>query len=227
MLLELAVFHPESLAIALRCGVSRLELCTSYAAGGLSPDPDFFSTVRKIFPGDLFVMIRPRPGDFCYGPEEQAWMLQMIRFYGAAGADGFVLGCLKNGDVDAEMLDKFVVAAGQKPLTFHRAIDQVMDYDSALEQLIASGCSRVLTSGRADSAPQGAESLAKTIEKFGDRITILAGGGIRSSSLNRMFSIPGLREIHSAAISDPASGIADEKELLGIMTGLRAGGIGI
>lgn len=220
MLLELAVFHRKSVEIARRCGLSRIELCQNYSAGGLSPDTDFFSESRKIFKASLFVMIRPRPGNFEYDAGEVHWMESAIKKFDAAGADGFVLGCLKGNAIDAESLEKLVAAAGKKPVTFHRAIDAAADYDLAIEQLIACGCSRMLTSGKEKSALEGAELIARSIQKLGSRIGFLAGGGIRSGTAECLLAIQGLKELHSAAILKDGE-IADENEVMKLLESIN------
>jgi len=212
MLVELAVFHPGSVAIAERCGVDRIELCTNYAQGGLSPDMDFFSSVRKGFSNPVFVMIRPRPGNFEYSGEEILWMKEAIKRYASAGADGFVLGCLQGKKVDIASLELLVKCAGVKPVTFHRAIDQAADYQEGIEELINSGCSRLLSTGQAATAAEGAEKIAQTITDYGNQIKFLAGGGVRSSSVNLLRSISGLEEVHTAAITAKGE-VADEEEL--------------
>ena len=212
MLLELAVFQPETVGVAVRCGVERIELCTDYRAGGLSPDPDFFSLARKQFSGRIFVMIRPRPGDFQYKPEEIEQMQKAIRYFDSAGADGFVLGCMQGGSIQQEFLDMLVEVAGNKPVTFHRAIDEAEDYEEAIRCLIRAGCSRVLTSGKKQTALEGREMLACMVKTFGKQITFLAGGGIRSSNMASFKKIPGLTEVHSAAITGSGE-LADEVEV--------------
>jgi copper homeostasis protein len=221
MLLELAVFHPESIDIARRCGVDRIELCTDYAAGGLSPDPDFFAYARRRFEGPIMVMIRPRPGNFEYHSDEISSMVAAIRRFGQAGADGFVLGCLKDKSVDFPALEMLIHAAGEKPLTFHRAIDEVINPEEGMRQLISAGCRRVLTTGKATTAAEGAQSLARLIEQFGQDISILAGGGIRHKNLPALLGIPGLNEIHTAAIQSPSKPVTDEEEIIAILELLK------
>jgi len=212
MLLELAVFHLDTVEVAVRCGVERIELCTDYRAGGLCPDPDFFSLARKQFSGKIFVMIRPRPGNFQYDREEINQMKQSIRHFDSAGADGFVLGCMQGSAVQQEFLDILVKTAGSKPVTFHRSIDEAEDYEEAVRCLIRAGCSRVLTSGKKQTAMEGREMLADMVKTFGKQITFLAGGGIRSSNMADFKRIPGLTEVHSAAITGSGE-VADEAEV--------------
>jgi copper homeostasis protein len=218
MLLELAVFHPDSLAIARRCGVHRIELCEDYQAGGISPSSGFFGQARKEFPGPIHVMVRPRPGNFQYSAEESDWMEQAIRQFSNAGADGFVLGCLEtSGRINIRQLENLVNAAGGKPITFHRAFDETADEDEAVQTLISYGCTRILTSGRADSAVAGKIRLENNIRSYGNRICILAGGGIRSNNIEELMNISGLKECHTAALASTHPAIADGTELMRMM----------
>jgi copper homeostasis protein len=212
MLLELAVFQPDTIDIACRNGVERIELCSDYQAGGISPDMDFFNLARKKFQGAVFVMIRPRKGNFTYQPNELDWMLRAIRKFDDAGADGFVLGCLKNYAVDTEMLKALVNQAGNKPLTFHRAIDSVSNYNAGIESLIACGCSRVLSTGKALNAAEGRQIISDTIARYGSNLTFIAGGGLRYSNAELLLTVPGLQELHSACIRNTTE-TTDETEL--------------
>lgn len=218
MLLELAVFQPDSVEIAARCGVERIELCSDYRAGGLSPDPGYFLFARKQFSGEMMVMIRPRPGDFQYKPEEIEQMQRAIRYFDSAGADGFVLGCMQGGSVQQEYLELLVETAGKKPVTFHRAVDMAEDYEEAIRCLVRAGCSRVLTSGQEQTAWHGRRRLESMVQGYGEQITFLAGGGIRSANLEFFRNIPGLKELHSAAITG-SSESADEEEVRRLLEG--------
>jgi copper homeostasis protein len=219
MLLELAVFNPASVEIAEKCGLERIELCRDYASGGLSPDMAFFTESRRKFSSEVFVMIRPRPGDFFYNETELLRMRELIRQYDDAGADGFVLGCLKDQVVDVISLNMLVEVAGNKPVTFHRAIDLVDEYEAGIQSLIACGCSRVLSSGKAASAPEGAETISRMAEKYGRQIAFLAGGGIRSHNAGILSEINGLKEIHSACIACDGQ-TADEEEVLRLLAAI-------
>ena len=219
MLLELAVFHPASVEIAEKCGIERIELCRDYASGGLSPDLAFFSESRRIFSAAVFAMIRPRSGDFFYSETELLRMRDLIRMYDDAGADGFVLGCMKENAVDVGSLEMLVNAAGNKPVTFHRAIDEAADYDAGIEALISCGCSRVLTSGKAISAIEGYDNISRISKKYGSDIGILPGGGIRGRNAGILSEISGLKEIHSACITGDGE-IADEEEVLRLMAAI-------
>lgn len=221
MLLELAVFHIRSVEVARKLGAGRIELCTSYADGGVTPGEDFFAHARRAFDGPVFVMIRPRPGNFFYTPGELENMRRSIRRFRSLGADGFVLGCLKGNAVDQPALSALVESAGGKPVTFHRAVDQTGDFHSALGEIIACGCARVLTSGRAPTAPEGAAVLARAIGLFGARIGFVAGGGVRSTTAGPLLGISGLHELHSAAITG-AGEAADPREVAALLRKIQA-----
>lgn len=219
--LELAVFHPASTAIAEATGVQRIELCENYAAGGLTPSIDLLHTTRKGYRGLVFVMIRPRPGDFVYTDSEFAEMLQQVETFRSEGVDGFVTGMLdKVNTIDSKKLEAFMKACGPVPVTFHRAFDQVEDWRNGLDVLIAAGCSRVLTSGGAPSAIEGLNRLREMIEYGAGRITILPGGGIRSSNVLTIIKRIYPKELHTAAIVNTDRNeiipVADQLELQSI-----------
>ena len=149
MIFELAVVHPDSIAIAQACHVSRIELCDNYAVGGITPSLDNFKLARATFNGPIMVMIRPVAGGFVYEDAIIHQMQEEIKLFDDLGADGFVFGCLTNNfDVNASQLAILVKAANKKPVTFHRAIDDTIDYDNAIRTLIDCGVNRVLTTGK-------------------------------------------------------------------------------
>ena len=222
--LELAVFHPASTAIAEATGVQRIELCENYAAGGLTPSIDLLHNTRKGYRGLVFVMIRPRPGDFVYTDSEFAEMLQQVETFRSEGVDGFVTGMLdKVNTIDAKKLEAFMKACGPVPVTFHRAFDQVEDWRNGLDVLIAAGCSRVLTSGGESNAWSGMERLREMIDHAAGRIIILPGGGVRSTNAQTIIDALGCSELHSAAIpKGVVQPIADELELKGLLSVCRS-----
>lgn len=220
MLLELAAFNLQSVETGRRCGVERIELCQNYRAGGLSPDEDFFKAARKKFSGELLVMIRPRQGDFHYTEPEISWMLQAIKRFDEAGADGFVLGCLKEKTIELISLERLVQAAGKKPVTFHRAIDEVENYQEAIKLLISSGCRRVLTSGKSATALDGILKIKSAQQILGCQVTIVAGGGVRSTNIHHLMAATGLTEFHSAAV-EGSEDQADEQEIMLLLKALK------
>lgn len=218
--LELAVFHPNSLPIAQSAGVSRIELCEDYTAGGVTPSLDFLRETRSVYQGLVFVMIRPRTGHFVYTDREYDAMLRQVELFRMEGVDGFVTGLLDdNHTIDRKRLAGFMKACGDVPVTFHRAFDRVADWRSALATLIDAGCSRVLTSGGAPNAMDGMERLREMGEYAAGRIILLPGGGVRSTNARQIIDSLGCKELHSAAVTSGApQPIGDEVELKALIS---------
>jgi copper homeostasis protein len=127
-------------------------------------------------------------------------MLRDVQAARAAGADGVVLGLLlPDGTIDRERTRRLIAAARPLSVTFHRAFDLCRDPAEALETLIDLGVDRVLTSGQKRSAPEGADCIAKLVRQAGERIIILAGGGVTAETLSALAAATGIRECHFSA----------------------------
>ncbi len=206
-MLEIALFTPSSAPTAISSGALRLELCTSYSAGGLTPSLSTLLTTRASVGASvpINVMIRPRGGDFVYSSSEYETMKQELATLKASGAaSGFVFGILTEaGQVDVERCSELVRLAAPLPCTFHRAIDCVPggDLNRAVEEVISCGFSNLLTSGGAKSAVEGVERVKAMQEEFGSRISIILGGGIRSGNVGELKRRTGVPWVHSAAIT--------------------------
>lgn len=221
MIFELAAFNPEAVKIAHELNVKRVEYCSDYALGGITPPEQDFVRARNNYDGELLVMIRPRGGDFICHENELSVMIERIDFFNNAGADGFVFGCLlQDGRVDIPSLDALVKACGNKPATFHRAIDHTPDYFSSLHVLVHSGVRRVLTSGNSGSAMEGKEVLKEAIHQFGQKIEIVAGGGIRSGNLRSLIDFTKVTSVHSAAITGKDE-LPDPEEIRKLLSGIQ------
>jgi copper homeostasis protein len=143
------------------------------------------------------VLVRPRAGDFLYTDAEHRTMLEQIRRAKDAGAHGIVTGALSAAQQVAEdRTTELVDAARPLPVTFHRAVDACRDLPAALEQLIELGVNRLLTSGGAATAAEGAEQIRALVVQAKGRIVILAGGGITPDSVARVVRETGVREVH-------------------------------
>ncbi len=183
MLVEVCAYSVESCLNAERAGAGRIELCGGPGEGGTTPSPGLIGTVRRYVRIPVYVMIRPRGGDFVYDDLEEETMRADIRMAVAAGADGIVTGILReDGRVDIERTARLASAAGGLGFTFHRAFDLTPDPLQALEDIIRTGAERILTSGQKPSAPMGAELLGKLAAAARGRIEIMAGGGVNSSN---------------------------------------------
>uniref|UniRef100_A0AAQ4QDJ1 Copper homeostasis protein cutC homolog n=1 Tax=Gasterosteus aculeatus aculeatus TaxID=481459 RepID=A0AAQ4QDJ1_GASAC len=150
----------------------------------------------------VYVMVRPRGGDFLYSDQEVEVMKKDIELMKTHGADGLVLGALtEDGRVDAERCMEFLAAAQHLPITFHRAFDMVHDPVAALETLVSLGFQRLLTSGCENSALEGLPLIKQLIDQAKGRIAIMPGGGITERNLQRILEGTGAQEFHCSARS--------------------------
>ena len=149
------------------------------------------------------MLIRPHTGDFVYSVEEIETILEDIEAARDLGVDGIVTGALTaKGRIAVAETRAFVEAAGGLPVTFHRAFDVVVDSSQALEELIDIGVRRILTSGGKSTALDGADAIVKLVDQAGDRITIVAGGGIRENNVREVIERGRVKEVHSRFVDE-------------------------
>jgi copper homeostasis protein len=197
-LLEISVETLEAALAAQRGGADRVELCGNLNIGGVTPTVEMMWTVREQLHIPIFVMIRPRGGEFDYSEVEFAEMKRSIDKAKQAGMDGVVLGILtKDRFVDIERTRELAAIARPLPATFHRAFDDCANPYEALEDVAQTGASRILTSGGAKTALEGAAPLAKLVAEGGNRITIVPGAGISASNIARVVKETRAKEFHS------------------------------
>ena len=209
VLIEACVDSVESALAAERGGADRIELCDNLAEGGTTPSAGTIEECRDRLGIPIYVMIRPRGGDFCYSAAELAVMRRDIAYAHAMGADGVVLGILKrDGTVDTSRTRALVELARPLDVTFHRAIDVCRDAEEALDALIAIGVDRVLTSGQAPTALKGAAVIARLVRRAAGRIAILPGGGIDETNVRKLVERTGAREVHVRGTSPVKSRMA-------------------
>ncbi|XP_008427889.1 copper homeostasis protein cutC homolog isoform X1 [Poecilia reticulata] len=202
ILLEVCVDSVESAVNAERGGAGRLELCSSLMEGGLTPSLGLLQVVKQYIKIPVYVMIRPRGGDFLYSDQEVEVMKKDIELMKMQGADGVVVGALtETGGVDAGLCMELIAAARPLPLTFHRAFDMAFDPAVALETLISLGFERVLTSGCDSSALEGLPVIKRLIDQAKGRIIVMPGGGITERNLQRILEGSGAEEFHCSARS--------------------------
>jgi len=197
ILLECCVASVESAVNAELGGAGRVELCSALELGGVTPSIAAIKLARERIDIPLFVLVRPRAGDFHYSPVEVEVMKTDIAAARDLGADGIVLGTLReDGNVDVERTAELIEAAGGASITFHRAFDATPDPLAALETLRELGVSRVLTTGGARRAEESVAGLEKLAEASAGRIGILPGGGISHENCRRIIESTDAREIH-------------------------------
>jgi copper homeostasis protein len=195
--LEICVDSVESATIAEAAGAGRIELCSSLTEGGVTPSAGLIEAVRSNISIDLNVIIRPRGGDFLYSDNEFSVMRRDIERAGEAGADGIVTGILnRDGSVDTDRIALLVEYAAPMKVTFHRAFDMCRDHFRALEEIIATGATSILTSGQARTAIEGAKVIKGLIASAGERIKIMPGGGIDEYNIALLASTTGAGEYH-------------------------------
>ncbi|HEY1901516.1 MAG TPA: copper homeostasis protein CutC [Terracidiphilus sp.] len=211
--LEVCIDSVESAIAAERGGAKRVELCSDLLEGGITPGAGLIASVRRHASIDLFVMIRPRGGDFFYTDFEFEVMREEIIHARDLGADGVVLGLLdEQGCVDVARTRKLVELASPLPVTFHRAIDMTVDLAAALGDVIATGATRILTSGGAPSVQNGLAEIARMIETARGRIAIMPGGGITAENIGAIAQATGANEFHSSARSEFPSPVHFRKQ---------------
>ena len=197
--LEVACFNEEAALLAASEGVDRIELCENYELGGITPQTDTLLKLKKESNVPVYVMIRPRGGDFNYNEKEFEMMKSHLLQLKEVGADGFVFGILtEDQKVDLSKNEILINLAGELPCTFHRAFDRIADKEEALEQIIKLGFKTILTSGGQHPVMEGISQLKLIEEQANGRITILVGGGVRSS--NAAILAEDFDFLHSACI---------------------------
>lgn len=198
--LEICTYSLEYAIAAQSGGADRVEFCTGPAEGGTTPSAGSIELARQYLKIKLNVLIRPRGGDSLYTAREFGAIKQDIQLCRQLGVDGVVVGVLlANGHVDRERSGELVELARPMSVTFHRAFDMVADPIAALEDIIAIKCGRILTSGQAPSAMEGADRIAELVRLAGDRIIIMPGGGVRDTNLAALAAKTKAREFHSSA----------------------------
>ena len=198
LILEICVETLQEALAAERGGADRIELCEQLAVGGVTPRVALLRAVCDSVKIPIHSMIRPRGGEFCFSREEFGQMRQEIRWAQTEGVHGIVLGILKcNREIDVERTAELVEAAKPLPVTFHRAFDEVLDPNAALEAVIAAGAARILTSGGPGDAVAGSANVAKMVQTAAGRITLMPGGGIRPENLRAIVQTTGAAEFHS------------------------------
>ncbi|KAF9696632.1 hypothetical protein EKO04_005313 [Ascochyta lentis] len=221
-MLELACFTASSAISAARAGASRIELCASYSLGGVTPLLSTLHSIRAETTIPIYIMIRPRGGNFTYSSPEFEAMKRSIQTFKASNAvDGFVFGILtEDARVDEVRNRELVLLAAPLPCTFHRAVDEVVDLVGAVEAVVACGFRSVLTSGGEGSAVEGVQRVAELQRRFGERVSLILGGGVRSSNVVGLKEGTRVEWVHSAAITGSGEEV-DEVEVRRMVALLR------
>ena len=207
-LLEICVDSPAGLTTALEGGADRIELCSALSVGGLTASSGLMAQAAQQSRVPVHALIRPRAGDFVYDGNELTVMVEDIQAARDMGLSGIVIGAsCPDGRLDMQRLERLCRAAEGVDITLHRAFDLVPDFSEALKLVRSLGIGRILTSGGQISALEGINSLEWLVEKAGQAISIMPGGGVNAGNAARFLGL-GVCELHAScsaplAASDP------------------------
>lgn len=211
--LEICANSVASCVEAQEGGAYRVELCAGIPEGGTTPSYGEMVVARELLDIKLYVIIRPRGGDFLYSEAEHKAMLKDIEVAKNIGVDGVVIGCLTaEGDVDMIRNRELIEAASGMGVTFHRAFDKCRNPKEALEQIIELGCERILTSGQKPKAEDGVSLIKDIVKQAGDRIIIMPGSGVNEDNIAYIATETGAKEFHISARTPVKSKMIFRKE---------------
>ena len=215
-ILEICVDSLASARNAIAEGADRLELCSALSVGGLTPYTALLRQVRKESDIPIRCLMRPRPGDFLYTDAELEMLSEQIRELKCAGADGFVIGCLKpDGTLDKKAMGALIAACGGSGLTLHRCIDVSCDLEQTYLDAGELGIDTVLTSGGAPSCLAGEENIRKLLElkKASGGPEVLIGAGVRAAVIAHFLArLPEAAAFHMSGKRDIESGMLFRRE---------------
>jgi copper homeostasis protein len=197
MVIEACVNSAISALEAQKGGADRVELCENLHDGGTTPSAGSIRFARENLNIGLFVMIRPRGGDFLYSDDEFEIMKEDVKVARDLGADGVVFGILNpDGTIDRERMKTLVDLSRPMSITCHRAFDMTADPFQAMENLVDLGIDRILTSGQQKTAPEGVELIGDLINKSNGRIIIMPGSGVKENNIEELIRKTGATEVH-------------------------------
>lgn len=200
IILEVCAFNIQSALVAEKVGATRVELCENPVEGGTTPSHGAIQRTRERINIELYPIIRPRAGSFWYDEDEFAIMRKDILLCKELGCEGISTGVqLQNGAIDTERLKRIVEWAYPMGVTCHRVFDRTPDLFKALEEVIACGCERILTSGGKSAAPDATEVLGQLVQQANGRIIIMPGAGVRASNIETLIITTGATEYHTSA----------------------------
>lgn len=206
MKLEVCVDSYTSMVTAKNAGADRIELCSALNIGGLTPSFGLMKKAKEIKGMEIFIMIRPRSGDFLYDDNEFETMKNDIILAKQMKFDGIVTGVLlSDGKIDIDRMRELVEIAYPLKVVLHRAFDYAKDPLEDIEKLIEMGVCRIITSGQGANALEGAEYIAKIQERFGDSITVMPGCGVNAGNIEEIYRITRCTHYHLSGKADIGS----------------------
>ena len=213
MLVEVACFNLQDALVAQGTGADRIEFCENYSAGGITPSETDIKAASQKIKIPLFIMIRPRAGNYVYTAEEFVKMKKQILFCKLFKCAGVVFGILNSkNEINKELCRELVEFAKPMECTFHRAFDEAVDMHKALEDVIDCGFNRILTSGGKGKAIDNFKVLSELVKKSSGRIIVIPGGAVRLENVNEIINKTSCIEIHTAALNSK-TGKLDVEEL--------------
>jgi len=198
--LEIATFSVKAAIEAIEAGADRIELCENPQDGGTTPSYGSLVLSARIKKAPIFPIIRPRGGDFFYSDFEYEIMKNDVVMAKELGFPGIVIGLLHaDGNIDRERTSELVSLAGNMQVTFHRAFDRCLDPIKGLEDIIQTGCKRILTSGQVPNVQNALPLIKQLVKLSNDRIIIMPGSGVRANNIKNIVESTGVIELHSSA----------------------------
>jgi len=202
MVCEVVVYNLESALKAQEGGADRIELCDNPAEGGTTPSSGMIEVVRQHVTMDVYVMVRPRGGDFLYSSSEFYAMKRDVSQCMKLSVDGVVFGILTaDGKLDVKRCRELIDRARPLKVTCHRAFDMARDPVEALHHCMEAGFDRILTSGGQAQAIKGVDVIQKLMEEAAGKIKIMPGSGVNEETVAAIVQKTGAREIHFSAAS--------------------------
>ncbi len=212
--IEICAASLHSAVQAQEGGAHRIELCAALELGGITPSFATIELVKQSLDIPVYVLIRPRGGDFCYSESEMQCMLRDIEICKSLGVEGVVCGALHpDGLIHLQQTERMFRAAEGMGFTFHRAFDRCKNPFDALAELINLGAERILTSGQQTNALKGANFIRKTIEKADNQIIIMPGAGVSPDNIVAIKELTGANEFHFSAKKTLVSPFFYENEM--------------
>jgi copper homeostasis protein CutC len=204
VLFESCVESFEAAVASAAGGAARIELCANLDVGGTTAAAALVERCVAALDIPVFAMVRPRAGSFVYSRDEAHAMARDVAAMIAAGAHGLVFGALTaDGVIDEGLMQRLVDLAHPLPVTCHKAIDAARDLPEALDALLALGVPRVLTSGGAPTAADGAAMIARLVRQADEALVVMAGGGVRAGNVAALVRATGVREVHAHLLRAP------------------------
>lgn len=200
MKIEIVVYNIESALRAQEGGADRIQLCDNPSESGTTPSYGTIELVRQNVSMDVYVLIRPRGGDFYYSSYEFHSMKRDISQCQKLSVDGIVFGILNpDGTIDKKRCKELIAQAKPLKITCNRAFDMTRDSFEALEDCIEVGFDRIYTARQHSTVGAGAEYIAELVRRANGRIAIMPGSDINETTVKDFVAASGADEIHFAA----------------------------